>query len=108
MAATPDDVAAWLRLTPSTADAALLADVCAAVNEWVGRMAWIVKHNDSVGSWPVSADQGAVMLAARMYRRRNTPGGVEAFTDTVVYVPRRDSDVDQMLRVGSYQMPGVG
>jgi hypothetical protein len=48
------------------------------------------------------------MLAARMFRRRNTPSGVEAMTDQVVYVPRRDSDVDQLLRVGSYQLPAVG
>lgn len=108
MPATPDSVAAWLKLTPSSADTALLEDVCAAVNEWVGRLDWISRHNDSAGAWPVSAEHGAVMLAARMYRRRNTPGGVESFTDAVIYVPRRDGDVDQLLRIGAYQMPGVG
>jgi hypothetical protein len=105
--ATPDLVAAWLKLTPTAADDALLTDVCAAVNDWVARLEW-VRAGPDPNVWPRSADQGAVMLAARMYRRRNTPGGVESFTDTVIYVPRRDSDVDQLLRVGAYQMPGVG
>jgi hypothetical protein len=108
---TPDRVAAYLRLpTPST-DADLLTDVCAAVNAWVSRLQWVADAAaaaNPVGTWPETADHGATMLAARMYRRRNTPSGVEALTDMVVYVPRRDSDVDQMLRVGAYQIPGVG
>lgn len=105
-------VGRYLRLTTqsATADAELLTDVCDAVNAWVGRLDWVAEAAaaDPGGAWPATADQGATMLAARMYRRRNTPSGVEAMTDQVVYVPRRDSDVDQLLRVGSYQLPAVG
>lgn len=104
MPATPDKVAAYY---PAATDRALLADVCSAVNEWVSRLSWVSAGADP-NVWPVSADQGAVMLAARMYRRRNTPGGVESFDGSAVYVPRRDSDVDMLLRVGSYQHPAVG
>lgn len=105
MPLTPDQVADYY---PAATDRALLADVCSAVNEWVSRLSWVSAYPGAPDVWPRSAEQGAVMLAARMYRRRNTPGGVEAFTDTVVYVPRRDSDVDMFLRIGAYQHPAVG
>jgi hypothetical protein len=106
-----DRVRAYLRLPNPSADDDLLTDVVDAVNVWVGRLDWVAAYAaaaDPVGTWPATAEQGATMLAARMFRRRNTPSGVEAMTDQVVYVPRRDSDVDQLLRVGSYQLPAVG
>lgn len=109
MAVTPARVAAYLRLPQPSVDDDLLTDVCAAVNAWVGALQWVADYAAAgAGAWPATAEHGATMLAARMYRRRNTPGGVEAITDQVVYVPRRDSDVDQLLRVGAYQMPAVG
>jgi hypothetical protein len=48
------------------------------------------------------------MLAARYVRRRATPSGVESTADGAVYLPRRDGDVDQLLRIGAYAMPSVG
>jgi hypothetical protein len=108
---TPDMVKAWLRL-PDTADDQLLADCVAATTAFVARTPYagaaVPDETTGVVLWPDDALQGAVMLAARMYRRRNTPSGIEAFTDAVVYVPRRDSDVDMLLRVGGYATPQVG
>jgi len=105
---TPADVAAWLRLT-APADLDLLTQVCAAVNVWVGRLPYVAAAAAAdPAAWPDDAYQGAVMLCARMYRRRNTPSGVEAMTDLVVYLPRRDSDVDQLLRTGAYARVQVG
>lgn len=53
--------------------------------------------------------QGATMLAARLYRRRNTPDGVTAFSDAgPVYVQRNDPDVAQLLNLGAYAKPAVG
>jgi hypothetical protein len=110
---TPAAVATWLRLTVP-ADVDLLAQVCAAVNVWVARLPYVrgasVQADPDLPAvvWPADAYQGAVMLAARMYRRRNTPSGVEAMTDLVVYLPRRDSDVDQLLRIGAYARVQVG
>ena len=38
------------------------------------------------------------MLAARLYRRRNSPNGLETITaDGVAYVARYDSDIAAML-----------
>jgi hypothetical protein len=52
--------------------------------------------------------QGAVMLAARLVRRRNSPAGIETFSDTVAYVSRWDPDIQRALRQGAYAWPAVG
>lgn len=111
---TAGDVTSWLRLT-DPADQSLIEDVCAAVNAWCARLPYVragsvvVDQDDpTVVLWPADAYQGARMLAARMYRRRNTPSGVESMTDVVVYLPRRDSDVDQLLRIGGYGRVQIG
>lgn len=52
--------------------------------------------------------QGAVMLAARLVRRRNSPAGIETFSDSVAYVSRWDPDIQRALRQGAYSWPGVG
>jgi hypothetical protein len=60
-------------------------------------------------AWPPYVVQGATMLAARLWRRRNSPSGVEAFTDQgAVYVQRNDPDIGILLRIGSYTSPLVG
>ena len=48
------------------------------------------------------------MLAARLVRRRNSPGGVESFGDSVLYVARFDPEIARALRSGNWAMPGVG
>lgn len=64
--------------------------------------------------WPVvftpdaEVYQAAVMLAARLVRRRNSPGGVETFGESVTYVSRYDPDIGRALRTGLWALPGVG
>ena len=92
-------VAAQLKLT--TADA-LCTRVAAAVNDL------LAGHDDLVeaGQPTLSAQLGATMLAARLHRRRNSPGGIESFVaDGAVYVSRQDPDVAVLLRMDH---PGVG
>ena len=49
---------------------------------------------------------GAVKLAARLYRRRNTPSGVEAVADVgAMYVARGDPEIRMLLRLAT---PRVG
>jgi hypothetical protein len=49
------------------------------------------------------------MLAARLVRRRNSPAGVEAFTEMgPTYVSRFDPDVDRLLGMGPYRPLVVG
>lgn len=54
------------------------------------------------------AYRGAVMLAARLVRRRNSPAGIESFAESVTYVASFDPDLDHLLRRNRYRMPGVG
>lgn len=107
---TADQVKAWLHLT-DTADDQLMADVVDAVNAWVGSTAYVRELDPTTWPdevWPSDVTQGAVMLAARLYRRRNTPSGVEPFVEGAVYLPRRDADVDMLLHQGFYAPPRVG
>lgn len=72
--------------------------------------------NDLLAEWIApdrltrrSVIHGGVMLAARVYRRRNSPAGVEALGEMgPVYVSRNDPDLAMMLGLGNYRKPMVG
>lgn len=49
--------------------------------------------------------QAGVMLAARLYRRRNSPGGIESFVDSIAYVSKYDPEIERALRVGPWRRP---
>lgn len=109
---TVAEVKEWLHLAEDdTSDDPILAGVVSATNRWVAATAY-VQELDPVTwpypMWPADVQQAGVMLAARLYRRRNTPGGIESMADTAVYVPRRDSDVDRLLHMGAWAPPRAG
>ncbi len=60
--------------------------------------------------WAPDVKLAAVMLAARLIRRRNSPQGIAAFTQEggAAYVSRNDPDVAQLLRLGTFAAPRVG
>ena len=59
--------------------------------------------------WPEAVEYGATLLGARLYRRRNSPAGVETFGQLgAVYVMRNDPDVAMLLKLGPYARPQVG
>ncbi len=79
--------------------------------------------NHVVRSWPCSAQaveapdwsgapdvvEGATMLAARLWRRKGSPAGVEAMgTLGATYVMRNDPDIALLLQLGAYSGPQVG
>jgi hypothetical protein len=72
-----------------------------------GSAAW--QATDQLMSYLPDAEtyQGAVMYAAREYRRRNSPAGVEMFGDVTSFVSRFDPDIDRALQTGSYARPVV-
>lgn len=60
-------------------------------------------------AWPADVRQGATLLAARLWKRKNSPAGVEAFgADGAVYVRRNDPDIAMLLQLGDYAKPLVG
>lgn len=100
---TPEAVIAHLRLPDSAR-----ADVVPVVEAVT---ALIVRYRGAEpdDGWPANIKLGATMLAARVYRRRNSPAGVESLGEAgPVYVSRNDPDLAQLLELGRYAVPQVG
>lgn len=108
----PEDVKLWLSLEDTdVTDDQLVVAVCAMTEPYVARCRpeWAVPG--TVPDYVPDAEtyQGAVMYAAREYRRRNSPAGVQAFADgSTLFVSKYDSDIERALRTGAYSTPRVG
>ena len=92
-----------------------LGDIVAAVNAVVRR--WPVSNAavdtsetaDPDRPWPADIARGATMLAARLFRRKGSPAGVEAFGSLGgAYVMRTDPDIAMLLQLGTWSGPQVG
>lgn len=104
-----DDVKAHLHIAPAddTDDVAL--DVIVGAVASVIRTLPVAADASALPEWPGYITYGATLLAARLFRRRNSPAGVESFGEFgAVYVMRNDPDIAMMLRLGSWARPGVG
>jgi hypothetical protein len=67
-----------------------------------------VKAADGAADWSAhrAVVNGANMLVARLWQRRNSPLGFEAIGDqAAVYVSRNDPDLAMMLGLGPWQDP---
>lgn len=106
---SPDDVKSWLKLNgQDTSDDALILAVCAQTEPYVARCRPEFLDPDSGAYEPDDETyQGARMYAAREYRRRNSPSGIEAFGDVTSFVARFDPDIDRALQTGAYARPVV-
>ena len=101
---TPSAVETYLGLTAER-DAAELGRVVAAVNDLIGEWTGLTDA-DEAGE---RIKFGALMLAARVFRRRNSPAGVAALGERgPVYVSRNDPELAMMLGIGNYRRPVVG
>jgi hypothetical protein len=104
-----DGVKVHLGVT-DTRDDVRLASIVAAVNAKVRR--WpCVEPARGAEDWTDAEDvvEGANLLASRLFRRKNSPAGVEAFgADGLAYVQRSDPDIAMMLGLGPWQGPAVG
>lgn len=102
-----------LRLTDTTDDAHLLS-ITQTVNALVRRSVSARKSSDPARDpadrgWYPPTVRGAVMLAARLYARRNSPAGVESFGELgPVYISRNDPDVAMLLEIGQFAPPMIG
>lgn len=116
-AITPESLAAeaatWANLPTVTPH---LATCARATFAYVDRLPHIDRQTieDSGGGEPLTtwADTtllGAVMLTARLERRRNSAAGIEAITDVgVSYVARHDSDIARLLHIEDYAPAQIG
>ena len=105
---SPDDVKSWLRLQGEDAsDDSLILAVCAQTEPYVQRCRPEFTNADGVYVPDDETYQGARMFAAREYRRRNSPSGIESFGDVTSFVARFDPDIDRALQTGAYARPVV-
>jgi hypothetical protein len=111
---SPDDVKSWLRINNEDAsDDALILAACAQTEPYVQRCRgeWMLADPDDAATMRYQPDsetyQGARMYAAREYRRRNSPAGIEVFGDTTSFVTRYDPDIDRALQTGAYARPVI-
>lgn len=105
-ASLAEKVIAWssLRVTVGESDYDSLLMVAEAVVAYVSTLP-VVVDLPSGEPLPPSVELGMVMLASRMYRRKNSPTGIDSVTaDGVTYVTRYDSDIASMLRLDSPQV----
>lgn len=104
--ATREAVKAILKIADA-ADDGEIDDIVASVNAVVRRLP-VSQLGDDVVEWPADVTRGANMLAARLFRRKGSPSGIEAFgTNGPVYVQRTDPDIAMLLQLGDWAPPGV-
>lgn len=91
-------------------DDAELGEHVAAVNALVRR--WPVAAyalQTDPAAWTPDVTKGANMLTVRLWRRKDSPAGVEAFAQLgAAYVQREDPHVAMLLQLGSFAPPGLG
>jgi hypothetical protein len=68
---------------------------------------WLTPAPD--GEWAPHHRYGANLLAGRLWRRKDSPGGMMQFgMEAAVYVAGNWPDVALMLGLGEYRVPRVG
>lgn len=102
---TTADVISYLKITQNTESLDLIVP---AVNHFVESLP--SKDMDPIftSDWAATTKLAAIMLAARWYRRQNSPGGLTATDQGVTYVSRYDSDIARMLHIDGFEKPDVG
>lgn len=104
--AVPELVAGWLTGVDTATPNQTQVDTTAAVNAVVRRFLAVPADGEA---WDSDKVVGAVMLAGRIYSRRNSPAGVATFgAEGAVYVQRNDPDVAMLLGLGPYSPLAVG
>jgi hypothetical protein len=102
---TTADVIAWLKITQNTESLDLIVP---AVNNFVNSLPSIDMDPVFTQDWAAETKLAAIMLAARWYRRQNSPGGLTANEQGVTYVSKYDSDIARMLHIDGFEKPDVG
>jgi hypothetical protein len=90
---------------PEVVDA--VAAVCSLVPTWLAPRGDL--GDDGLRDWAAHQRYGAALLAARLYRRKDSPGGMGGFGDTGPgYVQSNWPDIAMLLGLGAYAVGRVG
>lgn len=88
-------------------DARLARNVAAANGFVVGLP--VAEGLPESGDWPPMIQEGATLLAVRLFRRKNSPAGKEkAGADGAVFVASTDPDIALLLELGPYGRLSLG
>ena len=82
--------------------------VAAAVNAYLAGFDWLTTTNPDTGAAAPTepAKLGALMLGARLHRRRNSVAGLEPLADGgAAYVSRADPDISRLLGLDAWAPP---
>lgn len=71
-------------------------------------VSFVERYKGPDKDWDAATNLGCIMQAAGLFRRRNTPGGIDTFGESAMYTRAVDSEVERLLRIGRYAMPRVG
>lgn len=103
MKITLADLESWLAIHLAGNERAVAEAIIEAVNVTV------TKWHGAPDTWEKRFHTGAVMLAAHLWHRRGTPGGVTAFGDEGrMYVQKHDPQAAMLLGLGGWTIPRVG
>lgn len=98
-AITAEDVAQWQGSQATETLEVIVDPIVSMIESWKGK---------PQADWPPQWRLGAIMLIARVDRRRMSPSGVETISEMgPVYVSRRDPEVAQLLELGEWKKPVV-
>lgn len=109
MAATVDGLLTYLGLTTAQAadQSEAMGMAVAAANDAAMTLRADVTldvDGEELATWPARIDQGAYVLAARLYGRRGSVAGVAAFADVgVTMLARLDPDVRFLWELGEFE-----
>lgn len=104
-AITAREVIDWMEVQLPETDPHL-ALVVPAVTAYVDALPNIARKPDD--AWADTTRLGAVMLAARLYQRKNSQAGVVGIGDVSTYIPRYDNDIARLLNLESFRLPVIG
>lgn len=91
----------------SAADLIEMNDTVDSINEWARGLP-VADGARGLTVWPPNIVKGSTMMAGRLWRRRDTNGGIYSAGDTVpIFVHTRDPDVALLLKLGDYGKPSV-
>lgn len=104
---TTQQVISWADLRSILTDDQDITLVVEFVNHYVNGLPTI--DRDPVdGSWAPNTTYGALLLANKLYRRKNSPDGIVSLGDSTVYVSRFDADISRALNLGDHLKPVIG
>lgn len=101
-------VATYKIKNPTAEDLSRIDNIVDAVCAYVRGLP-VADKARGLNVWPANIVEGSTMLAGRIWRRKDSPGGTYTVGgDVPIFVHRQDPDVALLLGLGTYAKPSAG